>query len=67
MANDLRILMTLTHSSCPMGGVVMEQAEAEMAAIANPDCATRTELTFGPPWTLDCIAVEGRRQLSKSG
>jgi metal-sulfur cluster biosynthetic enzyme len=55
--------MTLTHPSCPMGGVVVEQAEA---APADPDCATRTEPTFDPPWTLDNIAVQGRRQLGRS-
>ena len=59
-ANGLRVLMTLTHPSCPMGGLIVEQAEA---APADPECATRTELTFDPPWTLDHIAFRGRHEL----
>jgi metal-sulfur cluster biosynthetic enzyme len=56
--------MTLKHPKCLMGGVVVEQAEA---APADPECATRTELTFDPPWTLDRITAEGCRQLDGAG
>jgi metal-sulfur cluster biosynthetic enzyme len=55
--------MTLKHPKCLMGGVVVEQAEA---APADPECATRTELTFDPPWTLDHIAFRGRHELGRS-
>ena len=47
----------------------MEQAKAALsaiAAIADPDCATRTELTFDPRWTLDHIAFQGRHEMGRS-
>ncbi|UEM20818.1 metal-sulfur cluster assembly factor [Skermanella mucosa] len=66
-ADGLRVLLSLTHPSCPMGDLIVEQAEAALAEVADPDCPMRVELTFDPPWTPDRITAEGRRQLGRSG
>jgi len=62
--DGLTVRLTLTHPSCPMGGLIVEQAEAALAAIASPGHSARIELTFDPPWTPDLITEEGRRQLA---
>ncbi|UEM03392.1 metal-sulfur cluster assembly factor [Skermanella rosea] len=66
-SNGLRVLMTLTHPSCPMGGLIVEQAEAALAAVADPAYPVQIELTFDPPWTPDRITAEGRRRLGRAG
>ena len=62
-ADGLTVRLTLTHPSCPMGGLIIEQAEAALAAITVPTHPARIKLTFDPPWTPDLITEEGRRQL----
>ena len=59
--------MTLKHPKCLMGGVVVEQAEAALAGVADPFCPVQVELIFDPPWTPDRITAEGRRLLGSSG
>lgn len=66
-ADGLRVMLSLTHPSCPMGGLIVEQAEAALAGVSDPDYPTRLELTFDPPWTPDRITAEGRRQLGSPG
>lgn len=66
-ADGLRILLSLTHPSCPMGTLIVERAETALADSADPDFPTWVELTFNPPWTPDRITAEGRRLLGSSG
>jgi metal-sulfur cluster biosynthetic enzyme len=66
-ADGLLVLLTLTHPSCPMGSLIVEQAEAALTAVAAPGRPIRIELTFDPPWTPDRITEEGRRHLSGAG
>ena len=63
----LIVRLTLTHPSCPMGELIVQQAEKALAAISTPACSARIELTFDPPWTPDLITDEGRRQLDRTG
>ena len=63
--DGLIVRLTLTHPSCPMGELIIEQAEAALAAISAPAEPARIELTFDPPWTPDLITAEGRRQLNR--
>jgi metal-sulfur cluster biosynthetic enzyme len=65
--DGLLVRLTLTHPSCPMGELIVEQAEAALAAIATSAQPARIELTFDPPWTPDLITAEGRRQLDRGG
>jgi metal-sulfur cluster biosynthetic enzyme len=65
--DGLLVRLTLTHPSCPMGELLLEQAEAALTAIATPARSARIELTFDPPWTPDLITAEGRRQLDRAG
>jgi metal-sulfur cluster biosynthetic enzyme len=61
--DGLRVRLTLTHPSCPMGGLILERAEAALAGVSTSDYPVRVELAFDPPWTPDRITAEGRRQL----
>jgi metal-sulfur cluster biosynthetic enzyme len=63
--DGLLVRLTLTHPSCPMGELLLEQAETALAAIATPARSARIELTFDPPWTPNLITPEGRRQLNR--
>lgn len=63
----LLVRLTLTHPSCPMGELIVQQAEEALTAISAPAHAARIELTFDPPWTPDLITAEGRRQLDRGG
>ncbi|GEO39134.1 metal-sulfur cluster biosynthetic enzyme [Skermanella aerolata] len=65
--DGLLVRLTLTHPSCPMGELIVQQAEKALAAISTPACSARIELTFDPPWTPDLITPEGRRQLDRAG
>lgn len=65
-SEGLLVQMTLTHPSCPMGSLILEQVEEALAAIVVPGGPARIELTFDPPWTPDRITEEGLRQLDKS-
>jgi metal-sulfur cluster biosynthetic enzyme len=62
-ADGLLVHLTLTHPSCPMGGLVVEQVEAALVTVPASGSPARIELTFDPPWTPDRITEEGRRQL----
>lgn len=48
-ADGLLVLLSLTHPSCPMGGLIVEQAQEALAAVAAPGRPARIELTFEPP------------------
>jgi metal-sulfur cluster biosynthetic enzyme len=65
--SGLLVRLTLTHESCPMGGLIVEQAEEALAAVTASDFPARIELTFDPPWTPARINAEGRRQLGQAG
>jgi metal-sulfur cluster biosynthetic enzyme len=64
--DGLLVRLTLTHPSCPMGELILEQAEAALNAISAPARSARIELVFDPPWTPDLITAEGRRQLDRA-
>lgn len=64
--DGLLVRLTLTHPSCPMGELIVQQAEEALADLSIPNQAARIELTFNPPWTPDLIAAEGRRQLNRA-
>ena len=61
--DGLIVRLTLTHPSCPMGELIVRQAEEALAGLSSPVRSARIELTFDPPWTPDLITSEGRRQL----
>jgi len=50
--NDVVVDMTLTVPTCPMAGMMTEQARAAVAAVDGVKEA-KINLTFDPPWTPD--------------
>jgi metal-sulfur cluster biosynthetic enzyme len=64
--DGLLVRLTLTHPSCPMGELIIQQAEEALASLSIPNQTAHIELTFDPAWTPDRITAEGRRQLSRA-
>ncbi|RMF13470.1 MAG: metal-sulfur cluster assembly factor [Gammaproteobacteria bacterium] len=48
--NAVRLTMTLTSPTCPMGGLITDQVEEALAA-CFPGKPTEVVVTFDPPWT----------------
>jgi len=60
-AERLHVLMTMTSAACPMSGMIIEEVEAELDAIAPPDLLIQVELAWEPPWSPERISERSRR------
>ncbi|MCC7332609.1 MAG: metal-sulfur cluster assembly factor [Flavobacteriales bacterium] len=58
----VKVLMTLTSPHCPMGEAIKNGAKNALE-IAFPDRVAIVDLTFDPPWSIDVVSEEGKRQL----
>ena len=61
----IRIAITMTSPSCPLGEYMMESVERALA-VGFPHMQIDVELVWDPPWTPELITPEGRRQLDGS-
>ena len=57
----LHVLMTMTSAACPVAGLIVEEVEAELDAIAPPGLLIQVELTWEPPWSPERISAHSRR------
>lgn len=57
------VTMTMTTPACPMGPMIVEDAESRVRAISPPDAAVEVELVWMPPWTPARMSEEARRTL----
>ena len=57
----LHVLMTMTSAACPVAGLIIEEVEAELDAIAPPSLLIQVELTWEPPWSPERISAHSRR------
>jgi metal-sulfur cluster biosynthetic enzyme len=58
----ITVTMTLTTPHCPMGDAIQNGVRNAMEA-CFPDRQTEINLTFNPPWGMDKVTEEGRKQL----
>lgn len=59
--------MTMTTPTCPIGEMIVMQAEAALRR-RFPDVQTiRVHLLWDPPWSPDLMTEEGRRALGGPG
>ena len=58
---QLQVLMTMTSAACPVAGLIVEEVESELHAIAPPGMQVRVELTWEPPWSPERISAHSRR------
>jgi metal-sulfur cluster biosynthetic enzyme len=59
---DVHILMTLTSIGCPLFSTIQSEMERKIKKIKGVISVT-TELTFDPPWNMDRMSKEARKQL----
>lgn len=57
----LHVLTTMTSAACPVAGLIVEEVEAELDAIAPPGLLIQVELTWEPPWSPERISEHSRR------
>ncbi len=65
-AGQLRVDMTMTSPACPMGGMIVDDAYAELHRILPDDCAVDIEVVWEPPWTPALMSEQCRLRLGWS-
>lgn len=60
-AERLHVLLTMTSAACPVAGLIIEEVEAELAAVAERGMTVDVELVWEPPWTPDQMSERARR------
>jgi metal-sulfur cluster biosynthetic enzyme len=53
----LHVLMTMTSAACPVADVILDDASAELRAIAPDGMAVDIELVWEPPWTTERMSA----------
>ena len=56
----VRVVMTLTSPSCPMGEMLRAEAEQALAEVFG---AAHVDLVWSPPWGPERMSDEAKRQL----
>jgi len=59
----LRVTLTLTSPTCPLGDVLIADVEDALGA-RFPDFTPAVTLTFDPPWTPDRMSAAARAAMS---
>ena len=59
--------MTMTTPTCPIGEMMVMQAEAAVRRHFPDAAAVRVHLLWDPPWSPDLMTEEGRRALNGPG
>lgn len=60
-AQVLHVRLTMTSAACPAGDLIVEEAQAELAAAVPAALAIRIELVWEPPWTPERLSASARR------
>lgn len=56
----IRIDMTMTTPSCPMGAMITDEARAALKALA-PDAEIDVQLVWEPPWDSSMMSAEAKK------
>jgi metal-sulfur cluster biosynthetic enzyme len=57
---DVRVELTMTSPACPLGDVIVENAEAAIRAAAPDARKVDVGLVWDPPWTPDRMSEAAR-------
>ncbi len=49
-AGGVRVALTMTSPTCPMGDLILDEARQAVAAVLPADCALAVDLVWEPPW-----------------
>lgn len=58
----VRVNLTMTTPACPMGSMVLDEADAELRR-ALPDMQIDVQLVWEPPWDPSMISAEAKHRL----
>ena len=61
--NCIKIVMTLTSPSCPMGDFLISEVKNKVESIYGNIFEINVELTWDPPWNENMITEIGRMEL----
>ena len=59
----IEVAMTMTTPTCPIGEMLVEQAESALRRRFPETPSIRVDLLWDPPWSPELITDEGRRAL----
>lgn len=62
-ARGIEVALTMTTPSCPIGEMLVEDAKAALRARFSDTSSIHVELVWDPPWSLDRMSEEAKRQL----
>ncbi|HEX7021367.1 MAG TPA: metal-sulfur cluster assembly factor, partial [Trueperaceae bacterium] len=60
---DINVVMTLTTPGCPMHGSIEKEVRLTLERLPGVEWVG-VQIVWDPPWSIDRISEEGRRQLS---
>lgn len=58
-----KVTLTLTSASCPMGGLIVDDATQAVQRALGPGVDCRVELQLDPPWSPDAMSERARQLL----
>ena len=59
-ANRLHVDLTMTTPACPMGEMILDDAQQALAALVPASVEIELELVWDPPWTPDKMSEHAR-------
>jgi metal-sulfur cluster biosynthetic enzyme len=65
--NAVRVRITMTSAACPMGDMIVDDAEAMLARALPPGVAVHIALVWDPPWSPERMSAAARESLGWDG
>ncbi len=65
-AGETRIRMTLTYTGCPARDMLVEDVRSAASSVEGITSVS-VDLVWSPPWNLEMVTDEGRRDLREFG
>ena len=62
----LRVEMTMTSPACPMGGMIVDDAYAELERVLPADVEAEIRVVWEPPWNPQMMSEQCRLRLGWS-
>lgn len=62
-ADGIEVALTMTTPSCPLGEMLVDEAERALRSRFPEASAICVNLVWDPPWSPDRMSDEGRRKL----
>jgi metal-sulfur cluster biosynthetic enzyme len=57
----VRVAMTMTTPACPVGPMLVEQAQDAIRAVVSSGCDVAVELVWDPPWSADMMSERAKQ------